>query len=988
MGFLTKTLKKLQMDRRNRQISANARHCFRNRLRFEQLEERRLLAVVSYWTADGTGNDSVGSNHGTLMNGASYAAGQIGQAFSFDGVDDRILVADSPSLALTHSLTIEGWIKVNAFTTSQILFRGDSRGGLDPYVLNVSSGGFLGFGVSSETLGFATGISAAVPLGQFVHVAATLDDATGLMSLYENGVLMSQTTTSIRPFGALDPTQQPALGIGNANSTYNTPFNGLIDDLKLYDNALSAADVLADFNAGKGSLQSSTTISISDDNITEGNAHFNSSLGSLVSQGANGGLRRSSGMTYGPDGNLYVGSYVTDEILRYSPTGAFMGAFVSSGSGGLKRPAVDGLAFRPDGWLYVASYDNSNVLRFNAATGAYHDVFIPSGSGGLTQPQGMTFGPDGNLYISSSGTNQILRYSGSSGAYLGSFVAAGSGGLSGSRCMVFGPDSNLYVVSSNTQSVLRYSGSTGAFIDAFIPSNRGGLSGPGELLFNNGSFYVASQGTKQVLRYDAMTGAFLDAVDPANSSGLDRPIGLLLGTDGSLLVGGYNEIKRYGATTGAVFSVSLSSPWPATVTVDYTTANGSALTNSDYLSTSGTFTFLPGQMKQTIVVPILDDSIIELTKTFNVTLSNASGATISRAQGTGTIIDDDTKFYVVDDASLDKTFEYGSGTGTAGENYALNSGNTAPRGAASTAAGNKVWVVDVNRKVYVYSTTGALLGSWTAGSMSASAQPEGITTNGTDVWIVDNKTDKVFKYVGAASLLSGSQTAASSFSLNGSNTNGKGIVTDGASLWVVDDGSSSDKVYKYSVSGTAIGSWTIDTANSHPTGLTINPANVSDIWIVDNGTDTVYQYNVAATRISGSQIASATFALAAGNTNPQDIVDPPAAGIDMASKVANLDNHKTPQLSQSSNSLIASPLVEFANRASYATRIDSQDRIVMTTKDGSNQSQTQTNKAVDHRMQWESLPAITQAVKKNHDQAILDLMEESFDKGLLEHVLS
>lgn len=51
---------------------------------------------------------------------------------------------------------------------------------------------------------------------------------------------------------------------------------------------------------------------------------------------------------------------------------------------------------------------------------------------------------------------------------------------------------------------------------------------------------------------------------------------------------------------------------------------------------------------------------------------------------------------------------------------------------------------------------------------------------------------------------------------------------------------------------------------------------MSDIWIVDNGTDKVYQYAAAASRTSGSQMTSATFALAAGNTNPQDIADPPA----------------------------------------------------------------------------------------------------------------
>src|SRR4029079_6047378 len=61
-------------------------------------------------------------------------------------------------------------------------------------------------------------------------------------------------------------------------------------------------------------------------------------------------------------------------------------------------------------------------------------------------------------------------------------------------------------------------------------------------------------------------------------------------------------------------------------------------------------------------------------------------------------------------------------------------------------------------------------------------------------------------------------------------------------------------------------------------GLTIDPANVSNIWIVDSGTDRVYQYTGAASRTFGSQSAAATFALAAGNTNPQGIADPPPLG--------------------------------------------------------------------------------------------------------------
>ena len=62
--------------------------------------------------------------------------------------------------------------------------------------------------------------------------------------------------------------------------------------------------------------------------------------------------------------------------------------------------------------------------------------------------------------------------------------------------------------------------------------------------------------------------------------------------------------------------------------------------------------------------------------------------------------------------------------------------------------------------------------------MVSSATVEGIATNGTDVWIVDAKSDKVYKYANAAGRTSGSQNAASSFSLNSGNTSPKDIVTE------------------------------------------------------------------------------------------------------------------------------------------------------------------------------------------------------------------
>ncbi|MEO8494569.1 MAG: dockerin type I domain-containing protein, partial [Planctomycetota bacterium] len=260
-----------------------------------------------------------------------------------------------------------------------------------------------------------------------------------------------------------------------------------------------------------------------------------------------------------------------------------------------------------------------------------------------------------------------------------------------------------------------------------------------------------------------------------------------------------------------------------------------------------------------------------------------------------------TKFYVVNDATANQTFEYTS-DGSPVENYALNSGNSSPRGAASTIARNKVWVVDANRNVYVYDTSGSLLGSWTAGTLASNAAVEGITTNGTDIWIVDANSDKVFKYSNAASRLSGSQNAVSSFSLNSGNTSPKDIVTDGANLWVVND-AVQDIVFKYTLSGSLVGSWTITAGGGAPTGITLDPGAPSDIWIVDNNTDRVYQYASAVGRTSGTQAASASFPLAAGNSLPQGIADPP-----LMSLTGLGDNANPPDPLDANNDGVVSPL--------------------------------------------------------------------------------
>ena len=127
-------------------------------------------------------------------------------------------------------------------------------------------------------------------------------------------------------------------------------------------------------------------------------------------------------------------------MLRFNgSTGEYIDDFVAEQSGGLS--GTTGLTFGPDGHLYVASGNErpgaQNILRYDGSTGVFLGVFAEGG--GLSGPYGLTFGPDGNLYVSSQYTNSILRYDGTTGAFIDEFVSSGSGGLSHPSYIIFTP---------------------------------------------------------------------------------------------------------------------------------------------------------------------------------------------------------------------------------------------------------------------------------------------------------------------------------------------------------------------------------------------------------------------------------------------------------------------------------------------------------------------------------------------------------------------
>jgi hypothetical protein len=380
-------------------------------------------------------------------------------------------------------------------------------------------------------------------------------------------------------------------------------------------------------------------LSIGDASAAEGGTAMKF-LDRFVPDGS-GGNTRSRSLTFGPDGNhdgapdLYDVDVNANAILRYDGvTGTFLDVFVPSGSGDLNSPTDP--TFGPDGSLYVASSGTNQVLRYDGSTGAFLGAVV----GGLNSPQGLTFGGDGSLYIADSGTNEVLRYRNS---VLSAFVPAGSGGLSQPRKALFGPDGNLYVASQGNGQVLRYSGQSGAFLGVFAATTF--AQGPCWLGFGSDGYLYApgrySSGSLDMtyVRFNAATGAYVDNF-PLSRDGWS----FIVGPQGVLYVGGNGAggfVDRFGASSLAAFAVSLDSPSASPVTVNFATADGTAKAGSDYVATSGTLTFAPGETSKTILVQTIDDNLSEPTETFFVNLSNAVGATITHGQGMGTITDND-----------------------------------------------------------------------------------------------------------------------------------------------------------------------------------------------------------------------------------------------------------------------------------------------------------------------------------------------------------
>ena len=234
--------------------------------------------ILYYPFDEGTGTaitDGSGNNYsGTLTVGAStpaWVGGRLGQAISFDGVDDFVQANQAGQLDSLTAVTVSAWVYPMA-----------SWGRAVPYIANQVTGNTEGFGIGGSWDGTASsrvyvGVQAydfsgvAEPtVGQWTHIAFTYDTATSKMIFYKNAVAKEKTVTGITIPASVQPFRV-GKSMGTDGNSYK--FNGFIDDVRVYNRALTAAELSAVYSGVPIPVQnpSDTTAPTTPDGLTSSN---------------------------------------------------------------------------------------------------------------------------------------------------------------------------------------------------------------------------------------------------------------------------------------------------------------------------------------------------------------------------------------------------------------------------------------------------------------------------------------------------------------------------------------------------------------------------------------------------------------------------------------------------------------------------------------------------------------------------------------------
>lgn len=205
----------------------------------QQVKAGPTLGMISYWKFDeNTGRmafDSVDHNIGTIY-GATWVSGIVNSALSFDGINDYVKIPDSDNLDITGDLTIEAWVNTSQTGLGWIFSNCLEVSPHDGFTLELYNGKARFYSQNSDLFS-----ASVINTGTWKHIAVTLSGTTA--TIYVDGVLDSSGTVNTPNVNTVDQT----IGASYALSYF---FQGLIDEVAIYNRALTASEIQQHYQNG------------------------------------------------------------------------------------------------------------------------------------------------------------------------------------------------------------------------------------------------------------------------------------------------------------------------------------------------------------------------------------------------------------------------------------------------------------------------------------------------------------------------------------------------------------------------------------------------------------------------------------------------------------------------------------------------------------------------------------------------------------------
>ena len=221
--------------------------------------------LVSWWPGEGDAGDLTGRHPGAALDGLAFTPGETGQGFTFAGRGESVRVPASPDLDLGAGagLTVECWVKPsNLGAAIPVVEWNDEAGGFGSHLwLSETFGGggpgsvFLNLADTAGNNHLLISPAGTVATDSFQHLAATYDQASGIGTLYLNGAVVAQAA-----LGSFTPRTSYPFWIGHRPSgpQAGASFRGVIDEVCLYDHALTPAQIATLATTGKCSSGDNT----------------------------------------------------------------------------------------------------------------------------------------------------------------------------------------------------------------------------------------------------------------------------------------------------------------------------------------------------------------------------------------------------------------------------------------------------------------------------------------------------------------------------------------------------------------------------------------------------------------------------------------------------------------------------------------------------------------------------------------------------------